>query len=249
VPPRSSPGKILAYETPARIFDGTSQAVRTFGTFRKGLATILSVLTLAGATALAQPAPGRLALTVGGGLSLPCGDFSDAFDTGYLVLGGCEYAVAPRLCIGTEIGYRRYGLDKEAFDYGIPGIEVRADGHAAVWQGTVSGRYVLNPGRSGPYLKGTVGLYRSQASGTVQLTGPGTNVAEETTGRRESDFGFAVGAGYSYRSEDRTAFFIEVLFNHVATERDRSALIHIAQAGDGSQFIDLRGGVSFHFGP
>jgi hypothetical protein len=197
------------------------------------LLTTIAILVLIAAPAWAQfgPDKGQKIASAGIGISLPMGDFGDAANTGFLFGAGYGILLSPQMEIGGEFGYHMYGVSDE---YYLPanapaGTEVDVSFSILSFGGYA--KYLLAPEYKTIYLKGGLGFYNAKASGDVTHEGDTHDIDESAT-----DLGIAVGGGYQTKGDGNTGYFVEATLNHVMSE------------GDSTQFINLRGGISFLFG-
>ena len=106
----------------------------------------------------AVPAAAQAKFSLGGGLTLPMGDFGDGSKTGFHGLAAIGFQPA-NLPIGIQVDgmYQRFGVDVDDFD-----------AHTQVIQGTANAVYTFTTSEAStfhPYLIGGVGIYNSKLSG------------------------------------------------------------------------------------
>ncbi len=90
---------------------------------RTNLITAVALLVMAPASALAQPAPGRAAVTVGGGYA---GFLDDAVIHHGVAAAAVEWVVRPLLAIGPEVLYMvGPGSDRDVFALGVVRVGIR----------------------------------------------------------------------------------------------------------------------------
>jgi hypothetical protein len=175
--------------------------------------------TVGAAPALAQGAK----FSVGGGLTLPLGDFGDAASTGFHGLAAVGFQPA-NLPVGFQIDgmYQRFGVEDAPDDF---------DGNTQVIQGTANVVYTFTTAEAStfhPYLIGGVGLYNFKPTGDdLQAL-----VGDESV----TDFGINAGAGFDFQAGN-VGLFIEGRFHNVFTE------------GESSNFIPVTLGIRFGGGP
>jgi len=169
----------------------------------KRLSQVLSGLTLTavlGATpAMAQGAE----FSLGGGLTLPLGDFGDGSKTGWHGLAAVSFAPSS-FPLGIQIDgmYQRIGLDDAVSTF---------DASTQVLQGTANLIYKFKTSETSqfrPYLIGGVGVYNSKLTGDDVPTG----FDESST-----DFGLNGGAGFDVKVGSIGAF-IEGRFHNVFSD-------------------------------
>jgi len=184
---------------------------------RSGLLGAVLLATVGAAPAVAQTAK----FSVGGGLSLPLGDFGDGAGTGWHGLAAVGFQPA-NLPIGFQVDgmYQRFSLDA------VDGVEVPDgfDGNFRMLQGTANAVYTFTTAEEStfhPYLIGGVGLYN------FKLTGD--DVPELDS---ETDFGINAGAGFDFQA-GAVGLFVEGRFHNVFTD------------GSDVNFIPITVGVRF----
>jgi hypothetical protein len=179
----------------------------------KHLSRVLTGLALSavlGATpVMAQGAE----FSLGGGLTLPLGDFGDGFNTGWHGLAAVSFAPAT-FPLGFQVDgmYQRFSVD----DGG--GVDV--DAHSQFIQGTVNAIYKFKTSETSqirPYLIGGVGLYNSKISGD--------DIPDDLE-ESETDFGINGGAGFDFKFGNVGAF-IEGRFHNVFADPDNANFIPI----------------------
>ncbi len=160
------------------------------------------------ATAGVAPALGQASFSLGGGVTLPLGDFGDAAGTGFHGLAGVSF-VPSGSPVGIQVDgmYQRLGADDElAF----------GDEDFQIIQGTANAVYTFTTAEEStfhPYLIGGVGLYN------IKLTG-------DDAPDSETDFGINAGAGFDFRAGS-IGLFIEGRFHNVFTEGESTNFIPI----------------------
>lgn len=145
---------------------------------------IFTSLALAAPAAQAQlGAVNPFSFGVSGGLSVPTGDFSDAFGTGYNVdaFVGVRVPTLP-VSLRIEGGYQEFGLKGSVKDQ-LRNANLRGDVKARIISGTANLVYTFAPPASvvRPYLIGGAGVYNLRTRGTGDVG----NVLDELLGTRE----------------------------------------------------------------
>jgi opacity protein-like surface antigen len=164
---------------------------------RKGAAALALAFLLGAPAAHAQGAE----FSLGGGATIPLGDFSDAAKTGFHGLVGVSFA--PRsFPLGIQIDgmYQRLKQD-DAFV---------GDRSFQLLQGTANLVYKFKSSEDSqfrPYLIGGVGLYNTKLVGGDDVAGPGE-------GNTETDFGLNGGAGFDIKAGG-IGLFLEGRFHNV----------------------------------
>ena len=183
--------------------------------FRSVVLGAVLMATVGAAPAVAQGAK----FSVGGGLTLPLGDFGDIASTGFHGLAGVGFQPA-NLPVGFQVDgmYQRFGVEDAPDGF---------DGNTQVIQGTANVVYTFTTAEEStfhPYLIGGVGLYNFKPTGDdLQAI-----VGDES----ETDFGINAGAGFDFQAGN-VALFLEGRFHNVFTE------------GESSNFIPISLGVRF----
>jgi hypothetical protein len=162
------------------------------------------------ATVGAAPAVAQARFSLGGGLTVPLGDFDDAVGTGWHGLAALGFQPAD-LPVGFQIDgmYQRFGFDEVPDDF---------DANFQLIQGTANVVYTFTTAEEStfhPYLIGGVGLYNAKATG-------------DDVGDTESqtDFGVNAGAGFDFRLGS-VGLFVEGRFHNVFTEDNSTNFIPI----------------------
>jgi opacity protein-like surface antigen len=198
-----------------------------------------SLLSLVAIAALALPAgaqtdatnPGGAYFRLGGGVTVPLGDFADAYNLGFRGLGtiGWQLAGMP-LGFDLDVAYDRVRGD----EVGIFDFE-----DVSILSGTANVRWDFpTQGTIGFYVSGGGGIYRFSdygvdvdlgklASQGLRLGGSAEDVDETTT-----EFGVRVGAGVTF-GRGNTRGFVEASYNSVFTE------------GSNTNFVPIVVGVQF----
>ena len=172
----------------------------------------------AGALALCTGVAGAqdskpISFGVMGGLSLPMGDFGDAYDSGYNITGNVYLTPSgQRFRLRGDIGYENFGGQSigsvASSDFSV----LSFTGNLVFPLGTSDGE-----GSIRPYVIGGGGLYRG--SSTIEVVG---------VSRSESDtnFGIAVGGGFEFQLSGFTTF-AEARFTNVFSDGDSARWIPI----------------------
>ena len=158
------------------------------------------------APAMAQTAK----FSVGGGLTLPLGDFGDAASTGWHGMAAVGFQPA-NLPVGFQLDgmYQRFGFDNVPDGF---------DAHTRVFQGTANVVYTFTTAEEStfhPYLIGGVGLYNAKASGD--------DIPDSDS---NTDFGINAGAGFDFQA-GAVGLFVEGRFHNVFSDPDNTNFIPI----------------------
>ena len=135
----------------------------------------------------------RLKVTLGGGLFLPMGPWSDGFDPGIALGIGCDFPSYPILDLGARLSR----------------IETRRDDHAAVDWLSIEAQATYYPPLEStvfdPFLVGRGGLMRA--------------AVEVGQGREEEwDAVAGLGGGLNFPLSDRTDFRVEAVWEKILAE-------------------------------
>ena len=169
-------------------------------------AAMLGMVTLASvATAHAQGA-GRASFHVAGGITLPMGDFGDAFGTGFQALGGVSFGLGGLPFAIRVDGF--YGQNSGDEDVTGPDVKVKMFGGMAGGQFNFGGD--ASPVK--PYILAQVGMVNSKV-----------DVPNFDT-ESESDFAFGGGGGIGF-GLGSIAAFVEAQYVSVATEGESSNFV------------------------
>jgi opacity protein-like surface antigen len=162
------------------------------------------------ATAGAAPAVAQAKFSLGGGLTLPSGDFDDLVGTGWHGLAAVGFQPAD-FPLGFQIDgmYQRFGFD---------GVPDGFDANFQIIQGTANAVYTFTTAEEStfhPYLIAGVGLYNQKATGD--------DVGDIDS---ETDFGINGGAGFDFQLGS-VGLFIEGRFHNVFGDPENSNFIPI----------------------
>ena len=142
-------------------------------------------LSLAALPALASAQAAKpLSFGVSGGLSLPTGDFGDAYHSGFNVSGHVYYvpATMPNLSLRGDVTYDRFGGKDDVFNR--DNATFRSLGFIG------NAMYALGMGGEGsvrPYVIAGLGFYNGD-----------TDLGETDETDSSTDFGFNAGAGINF---------------------------------------------------
>jgi Outer membrane protein beta-barrel domain len=178
----------------------------------RGLGSVVLGVVLM-ATVGAAPAVAQAKFSLGGGLTLPLGDFDDLVGTGWHGLAAVGFQPAD-FPVGFQVDgmYQRFGLDD---------VPDEIDGDWQVIQGTANVVYTFTTAEEStfhPYLIGGLGLYNEKATGDeLQAL-----VGDES----QTDFGINGGAGFDFQLGS-VGLFVEGRFHNVFTEDNSTNFIPI----------------------
>lgn len=169
-------------------------------------AAVLGMVTLASVATVHAQAPGRASFHVAGGITLPMGDFGDAFGTGWQADGGVTFGLGGLpFAVRIDAMYGRNGGDEA-----VTGPDVSAK----YFGGLVGGQFNLGSAASPvkPYILAQAGMFSSKVSF------PGGSTGSET------DFAIAGGGGVGF-GLGSIAAFVEGLFTSVMADPSSSNFI------------------------
>lgn len=170
------------------------------------LTSAVAALGAAGAQAQSREESGGVRLLVGGGTTLPLGDFGEGFNNGPHGLVGL--ALQP---VGFPVGFRIGGMYHRIS--GDEDVLPLSDLDTQILSGTLDA--VLNFSTSSdtplrPYLLAGGGYYNLKGVGDDAPEGLGS----------ETDLGINAGAGFDYRAGDNLGIFLEARYHLIFTEEE-----------------------------
>lgn len=160
----------------------------------------VSLLLLSMAT-LARPARAQITLGLGGGATIPVGDLSSAYSTGWNALAN----------LGVHFGATPLGVRGDLMFNQLPiKSGLGTSGNTQIW--TANANLVLSaPGRVSPYLIGGVGYYNDHYRVAIGGT---TVVATGST--TSNDLGINGGGGLNFKLPGTgIGLFAEVRYHYV----------------------------------
>ena len=163
------------------------------------------------ATVGAAPAVAQAKFSLGGGLTLPLGDFDDFAGTGWHGLAAIGFQPSD-FPVGFQLDgmYQRFGIDEAPDDFDV-GFQII--------QGTANVVYTFTTAEEStfhPYLIGGVGLYNQKATGD--------DAGDQDS---ESDFGVNAGAGFDFQLGS-VGLFIEGRFHNIFSDPDNTSFVPIS---------------------
>ena len=177
--------------------------------FYKGLVAFAFV-----AAATTSVAQAQVGFNVGGGVSLPLGDFGDQADLGFHGLVGVTFQ-PENLPVGIRVDgmYHMWGGNEDTFG--------DLDVNARAIAGTANAVYTFQTSEMStfhPYLIGGIGLYNTA------LTGDDVPDAFDDS---TTDFGVNAGAGFNFAAGESINLFVEGRFHTVFTEEESTNFVPI----------------------
>lgn len=166
----------------------------------KKLVAVMIIVSCVSAVSAEGAVKGQTSFSLGGGASLPMGDFKDSSgaETGYLAGAGFSYWLSPQTSIGLELNYHSFGTDL-------------ADTSRSVIQVSAFGKYLLVYKSTAPYVKYDVGIY------SVKRTRESSN----------SDFGVAGGLGVQFSGSGKIGGFAEAMYHNIFTDSSSTQFIDL----------------------
>jgi hypothetical protein len=183
-----------------------------------GVMALLASSTLYATSAQAQGEGTGAEFSLGGGVTIPTGDFGDAAKLGWHGLVGVSF-VPQSLPVGFQVDGRvsRLSLDQDAISQDVSDVKTQ------MIYGTGNVVYKFKSSEDSkfrPYLIGGVGVYN------IDFKGDGSDVF----GDSQTKFGINAGAGFDIKAQS-VGFFVEGRFHDVFTD------------GPNTQFIPITVGV------
>jgi hypothetical protein len=172
---------------------------------------VLGAVLMASVGAAPAVAQSGAKFSVGGGLTLPLGDFGDGANTGWHGLAAVSFQPT-----GSPVGiqvdgmFQRFGADEDVFGNDVNFQIIQGTANAVYRFQTSEGTKVH------PYLIGGVGLYNSKPTGDGVIGDPGSN----------TDFGINGGAGFDFQA-GAVGLFVEGRFHNVFSDPDNTNFIPI----------------------
>ncbi|SYZ73634.1 exported hypothetical protein [Candidatus Zixiibacteriota bacterium] len=193
--------------------------------------TLLTVVLLAFSVSSFAETMWRPVLYLGGGASVPTGNFKDGFKTGYNFASSFGFEYHSSLELLGELSYSRFPLDQTKSLATEP-LGTSVDGGAArVLNIGGAVRYYFTPGSAlskfRPYILGRLGVaHLSQADMTiVGLDGTTINSFSGST-----KFTYAIGAGTNIDLNRNLGLWVEGKFDGISTPLHKTDYVPI-QAG------------------
>lgn len=170
----------------------------------KRLSTVLmaagAALVLGAASAQAQ----SFTIGVGGGGTLPMGDFNDGAKLGWHGMANVGYGLSSGLGLRGEFFYGQNNLD------GVDGKTKLSGGMASLTYD------IQSAGGIKPYILGGVGYHKV----TVDVTGFGSG--------DDSAISFGGGAGLKFKAGSDANIFVEARYINISTEGGSTAFIPVS---------------------
>ncbi|MGE5176721.1 MAG: outer membrane beta-barrel protein [Hyphomicrobiales bacterium] len=132
---------------------------------KTALLSLVALTLLASTAGAAGMTEGQVIGSIGGGIQIPTGDYSDAGKTGFGGILGLDYAISPVVTVGATFHYNRNSISddlKSALEL-FAGQPV--DGHYTVLHYGANLKYIVAPEQNThPYFTIGGGLYNFKAT-------------------------------------------------------------------------------------
>jgi hypothetical protein len=174
---------------------------------------VLGAVLMASVGTAPAVAQGGAKFSLGGGLTLPLGNFGDAVGTGFHGLAAVGFQPA-NFPVGIQVDgmYQRLGIDDDP-------VFGEVDANIQLIQGTANAVYKFQTSEETkvrPYIIGGVGVYNVKATGDDVPDNAGS----------DTEFGINGGAGFDFVA-GAVGVFVEGRFHNVFTEGESTNFIPI----------------------
>lgn len=165
----------------------------------------------------------KFEFAVGGGIDSPIGpkEFSDGYNLGYTAKAAVGYFLSPKLNVGLNLSYNRFGLDENGFvSEEFPDLEFDiSGGNLTALELAGVGKYYFkqNAPRINFYIMGGPGVAFSSIS-DFKITALGES--ETLEGESETNFMLTGGIGLTYQVAPNWKLFVEGRYSHIFTSED-----------------------------
>jgi opacity protein-like surface antigen len=175
-------------------------------------AAFLLLAMSAPAAVWSQESSRALGLGVSGGLTMPMGDFGDAYDSGYNVTGHVFFrpSNSQRFSLRGDVSY-------DAWKGKTGGSVLEADLNSIGGSGNVLLSLASSASSVQPYVLGGLGMYRTKASTTI-----GSLTSSNTT----TDFGYQLGGGLNFKLSGFSTF-LELKYTTISGDPESSSFLPI----------------------
>ena len=221
----------------------------------RNIAVIGLILALP-AVAQAQTPEKRITWKVESGSAITLSDTRDRFGNGVQVLGGVGFAATDRVDLGFDYGISWHNVKGAFFD--LPSLQ----GTQRVQQFAFNATYWLTDRQRRPafYVSGAPGIYRRDVSVTYftnvtdPICDPYLLICEEDPeanllgSRGSTDFGFSLGAGFTFPLADYLRMSVEMRYAYVWGPKLDATAVPAASSSPtkaNGQFLPLRIGFVF----
>ncbi len=179
----------------------------------------------------------RPTLYLGGGASVPTGNFKDGFKTGFNLGGAYGMQYRSTYEILGEVFYSRFPLDQGKFLATLPGGTTITGGASKILSIDAALRYYMPVGHGTskikPYLLGRAGVAHLTQS---DLTLARNSISSTTSFPGTSKFTYGFGAGTTFDMNPNLALWVEGKFTGVSTK------IH------NTDYVPIQAGIKYTFG-
>ena len=174
------------------------------------LGVALALLAILAAGVSATERKGMFGTDLGGVLTMPMGDFKDAYKMGWRANGSVSYFVTDDIAIGATGAYSQ----NKASDTYLAALQAAdstvTDASSKILQFGAFGKYMFkmqNP-TIAPFLKAGVGFYNTKASVSASTNSSASN----------TNFGINGGLGVSFAVSPTASVFVEGAYHNVFTD-------------------------------
>lgn len=203
--------------------------------------TVFVAFMLSGTAMAGEMKP---AAYLGGGISMPSGDFSDFWKMGFGGAGRFGLQISPAIEIGGTVAYSSVPFDDDNLcDYvesiaGPIADDVTFEGaDITLLEFLADVKFLIQAGEEGapfkPYLSGTVGMTNVSIDDFTYTYGS-TSVTVEKA--KSTELSFGLGAGFEYMFGPKTGLWVDGKYMIINTE------------GDSMNHMPIRAGLKFMFG-
>lgn len=157
---------------------------------------------------------GNLGVGVNGGLSLPVGQFTEFYSSGYGGNGQVMYNFSDQFMVVLTVGYNKWDVDQDAVNNKAKqsgsDITFNLNSNLSVIPLYIGARYYLARGKHRPFFSIDFGgySYNFKLAGDVTIKFPGNDLPDITVPLEErtetgTETALALGIGYFYRMSKR----------------------------------------------
>lgn len=188
---------------------------------------------------------GSWAFTLGGGLSMPTGDFGDEDElgagSGFVVDGALEYRVNDMFAVGLDASWLRnaHASEGESVDLGGGTTYTLDEDKFTTWQVGVHGKYFLPLGGNlSPYLLGGVGIYDTKEEWEETFTTGGVSTIGSGVAETDTRFGGKLGLGGVFKVNEMIGIGVEGNYNFITQDEEEVGV-------ESLQYLGVTGGIVF----
>lgn len=209
------------------------------------LSLLIVALALVVAPSLARAA-GSWSVMLGGGMTVPTGDFGDGAKSGFNFGGGVDYSVNDMLAVGIDGAWNNNEHKDVGTSFG--GFTLNEDKFTILQVGAHLRAMAPTTGPVKPYGIIGVGMYnlKEKYTYTDDTTGQKYTEADdiaagffEQIGTRP---GGKIGAGAMYQASERVGVGLEICYNFVSLDKAKSG-------SSSAQYVGAHAGLMFSLMP